>query len=512
MSASVNKKLLILILVLQNLFYLLITLINFNSLRGTDYDKYGNYLDYFIKNRVDQIGLESGVSYYWFVSIFFDFFKSPLRYSNDSLEYVLTASIQTANFLLFSIGLAGVFFLLKKMTIYSSTEIYFLLIILSIFPPLLGARAILKPEIMVFSLFPWLILLYFEYFEKKELIFLILSIPIVATLMVLKLSISFMLVISIITIFNKKIFNLRFLSFNIITFAVFVYLIYENQQINGNFIWEHVAPSNYESTATINYLYNINLNELWANPYRDSFNNSMISILLADTFGDYWQRYWFHYDGWGLKINGNTVSKNFPGNITTIRISIFYAIVFYITTFFYLTKEKVKFLFNIGVLGYLGILALIINAFNLIGSQQFFDASKGDPMKTHLFSFLLVFTFLYFLIKIKIHKNIKIFILLLLLQNLFLLVMMNPISIGEILNTPHLITRIYYFGPCQVTLFIDNILSSSFSECSGSVLLESNYHYFSNEVTQIFANNLILVLSFMNIIYYRFRQKSIERN
>ena len=74
MSASVKKNLLILILVLQNLFYLLITLINFNSLRGTDYDKYGNYLDYFIKNRVDQIGLESGVSYYWFVSLFFDFF------------------------------------------------------------------------------------------------------------------------------------------------------------------------------------------------------------------------------------------------------------------------------------------------------------------------------------------------------------------------------------------------------------------------------------------------------
>ena len=511
MRGSVKKNLLITVLILQNFFYFLITLINFNSLRGTDYEKYSIYLDYFIKNRVGQTGVESGVSYFWFVSLFFNLFKSPLRYSNDSLEYILTFSIQTANFILFLLGLSGVFFLLKKMTNYSSIEIYLLLIVLSIFPPMLGARVIMKPEIMVFSLFPWLILLYFEYFEKKEFLYLILSIPIVVTLMALKLSISFMLVISIIAIFNKKLFNLHFLTLNIISLTVFVYLIYENYQINGLYIWEHIPPSDYDDTANINYLYNINLNELWGNPYRDSLNDSMIGILLADTFGDYWQRYWFHYDGWGLKINGNTVSKNYPGNISIIRISIFYSLIFYLTTLFQLSKEKVKFLFNIGVLGYLGVLALIINAFNLLG-YNIFNASKGDPMKTHLFSFLLVFTFLYFLIKIKVHQNIKIFIFLLLVQNLFLLVMMSPISIGELLNTPNLLTKIYYFGPCQLTLFIDNIFSSNFSRCLGNELLDSNYRYFSQEVTQIFASNLILVLSFVSIIYYSFRQKSIERN
>ena len=63
-------------------------------------------------------------------------------------------------------------------------------------------------------------------------------------------------------------------------------------------------------------------------------------ILLLDTFGDYWQRYWFHYDGWSLKINGNTVGRNYPGNISIIRISIFYSLIFYLTTLFNLTKEK----------------------------------------------------------------------------------------------------------------------------------------------------------------------------
>ena len=93
---------------------------------------------------------------------------------------------------------------------------------------MIGARVIMKPEIMVFGLFPWLILFYFEYFEKKEYLYLILSIPIVVTLMALKLSISFMLVISIIAIFNKKLFNLHFLTLNLISLTVFVYLIYEN--------------------------------------------------------------------------------------------------------------------------------------------------------------------------------------------------------------------------------------------------------------------------------------------
>ena len=90
--------------------------------------------------------------------------------------------------------------------------------------------------------------------------------------------------------------------------------------------------------------------------------------------------------------------------------------------------------------------------------------------------------------------------------------MMNPISIGELLNTPYLLTKIDYFGPCQLKLFINNIFSSNFLGCSGNVALENNDHYFSQEITQIFATNLILVLSFVSIIYYNFRQRIIKTN
>ena len=66
----------------------------------------------------------------------------------------------------------------------------------------------------------------------------------------------------------------------------------------------------------------------------------MISIIFADTFNDYWQRYWYHQDGW----SGN----NYPGNLTYIRISIIFSAFFYILTIFFLKNEKDKKMRSLG--------------------------------------------------------------------------------------------------------------------------------------------------------------------
>jgi hypothetical protein len=507
MKLNSKKYILMGILIIQNIFYLFVTLINYNSMRGTDYEKYSKLLNYFINNQTEAVGLESGVSYFWYVSLFFNLFKSPLKYNNDSLEYILTFSIQIANFSLFMIGLAGIYFLLKKKLHYSLTEIYYLLIILSVFPPIIGARMILKPEIMVFGLLPWLLLFYFEYFQNKKLLPLFLSIPVISLLMTLKMSISFMLCITMLVIFNKKLFQLQFLSINIISLLTFSYLIYENYLINGNYLWQHIAPPSYESTAEFSYVYSINLKELWNNPYIYSQKNSMIGILLSDTFADYWQRYWFHYDGWGLKINGNTVSKNYPGNLNIIRTSIVLSFTFYLSVIIFLIKEKNKKLFNFGILGFLGLLALVTNALNLLGTKQFFDVTKGDPMKTHLFSFILIFTFLYFLIKIRIHKNLLIFSIFAVSLNLFLIMMLSPVGVYEIINTPSLLSRIYHFGPCQLTLLIDAIFSTDFTQCGGSEMLNSNNIYFLKAENRFSANNFTLIISLLSILFYYLNQR-----
>ena len=86
--------------------------------------------------------------------------------------------------------------------------------------------------------------------------------------------------------------------------------------------------------------------------------------------------------------------------------------------------------------------------------------------------------------------------------------MLNPISISEIINTQHLISKIYHFGPCQLTLFVDSVLSSNISECGGGSILDSNNSYFYRTQRRILVNNVVLVLSFLGIIHYYLKQKS----
>ena len=209
----------------------------------------------------------------------------------------------------------GLYYLFQYLKIEDHKNLIILSII-SIFPPLIGARIILKPEIMVFAFLPWLVFIYYRYFDEKKKYFLILSIPLISTLLVLKSSISLMVVLSLLVIFNKKIFEKNFLMFNLMVLPVLYLLIMESFQVNGNFLWEHKVNSNYNNKAGLSYLLNIDFKELINNPFRNNLKNSMISILFADTFNDYWQRYWYHKDGW----SGN----NYPGNLVLFDLQLFY--------------------------------------------------------------------------------------------------------------------------------------------------------------------------------------------
>jgi len=141
-----------------------------------------------------------------------------------------------------------------------------------------------------------------------------------------------------------------------------------------------------------------------------------------------------------------------------------------------------------------------------------FDPSKGDPMKTQLFSFVLTFTFLYFLIKLRVHKNTYIFLSFFLILNLFLITMLNPITINEIINTEHLTSKIYHFGPCQLSLLFDSIFESNISKCGGSIIFDLNNSYFYHTPKRILFNGVILVLSFLGIVHYYLKQKSNTKN
>ena len=146
MKTKYKNLFLIILIFFQNLFFFIITYLNYDSMRGTDFNRYSKYLDYFVKNDIQEIGLESGVGYFYFISKFFEILNKPILISSIYVEPVYSLSIQLGNFLLLIIGLVGIYYLFDYLQIDKTLNLA-CLSFLSVFPPVLGARLILKPEI-----------------------------------------------------------------------------------------------------------------------------------------------------------------------------------------------------------------------------------------------------------------------------------------------------------------------------------------------------------------------------
>ena len=464
MKTKYKYLLLIFLISCQNLFFFFITYLNYDSMRGTDFDRYGKYLDYFVKSDIQKVGLESGVGYFYFISKFFEILNKPILISSIYVEPIYSLSIQLGNFLLLIIGLIGIFYLFEYLQVDKTLNLICLSFV-SVFPPILGARLILKPEILAVAFLPWLILFYYKFFETNKLVFLVFSSPLILSLSVLKSSITFMIGLCLLTVFRKQLFTKKFVTFNILLSPLFILLINENFYVNGNYLWEHVINENYLNTASLSYIFSFNFSEIYNNPFRNNLSSSMLSIIFADTFNDYWQRYWYHRDGW----SGN----NFPGNLLHIRISIFLSISFYFLTSYFLINEKDKQMRAIGVLGYVGILALVINALNLLPIfTQNFNPSKGDPMKTHLFSFLIIFTFYYFLTKFKVLKNIKIYLIIFIFFNAYIFTIINPVEVNKYKDTFYL-NKLHVASPCMLNNYVNNYINFSDNWCTEDEVAKS---------------------------------------
>ena len=464
MKTKYKYLLLIFLISCQNLFFFFITYLNYDSMRGTDFDRYGKYLDYFVKSDIQKVGLESGVGYFYFISKFFEILNKPILISSIYVEPIYSLSIQLGNFLLLIIGLIGIFYLFEYLQVDKTLNLICLSFV-SVFPPILGARLILKPEILAVAFLPWLILFYYKFFETNKLVFLVFSSPLILSLSVLKSSITFMIGLCLLTVFRKQLFTKKFVTFNILLSPLFILLINENFYVNGNYLWEHVINENYLNTASLSYIFSFSFSEIYNNPFRNNLSSSMLSIIFADTFNDYWQRYWYHRDGW----SGN----NFPGNLLHIRISIFLSISFYFLTSYFLINEKDKQMRAIGVLGYVGILALVINALNLLPIfTQNFNPSKGDPMKTHLFSFLIIFTFYYFLTKFKVLKNIKIYLIIFIFFNAYIFTIINPVEVNKYKDTFYL-NKLHVASPCMLNNYVNNYINFSDNWCTEDEVAKS---------------------------------------
>ena len=436
--------------ILFNFYLFLITYIQYSSHRGTDFNIYGNYLNYFIFGIPGSLE-EQTVGYFSLVSKISRFRIDTIKISVDYKELLYNHGIQITNYLLFVIGLVGIYKLLMYLNIdkfHSLTIIN----LLSVFPPLVGLRMILKPEIIAFAFLPWLIyliVLYKKTFQKK---YLVLLLPIIGILISLKSSISLMIGLIILIFFGKTVLRKEILLLGAGSAVIMSLLVFESYQVTNIFIWDHKTPMGYDFKAPLSFLYNLNI-EIWRNPFRDSQATSMWGILLLDTFGDYWERYWFHTDG-------------YIGSIISIA--------FYSISTFYLIKDKDKFLKKIGILGYVGLSVMIVNSHNLVPFlTKNFNPAKGDPMKTHYFSFLLAFTFIYIYLKIFQDKKNIYSIIFLILMTIFSIQLFKPIGVNQIKSEQSLINKVHFLSPCTLGDPARRVINYSHSWCDEESIIKA---------------------------------------
>jgi hypothetical protein len=449
--------------VIFNVFLFLLTYIQYNSIYGTDFNKYGPYLNYYIFG-IDTPLEEQGVGYFWLISEVSKFKLNSLLISPSYDVFILNFGIQFGNFLLFIGGCIGVYFLLRffdKPPLFSLSVIN----LLALFPPIVGARLILKPEIFAFFLMPWLFLFLFKYFEQGDVKYLYFLIPIISLLITSKASITLTTVLVLLMFVNKSIFKKELFFVTILTFPIFLYLIYESYLVNGKYLWDHITPNGYDNVASFNFLYNLNT-ELFSNPIRNSQSNSLLGIILLDTFGDYWQRYWNNEKGW--------LNSYFPGDVVLNRIGIITSFFFYFLVLKYLLKEKNKNLKKIGGSFLLGIFVLLITIFNVFPFlTKNFNPGKGDPIKTHYFSFLLALALIYLVIKL--HDSKKSFVSLFFVSILFIfpLILFTTSDLSDVSKNENSIKKILILNSCSVDSLYSNYINLDGGWCENESIAQN---------------------------------------
>ncbi len=83
-----------------NTYIFLINYFNYDSTRGTDYNKYGPYLDFYTFG-LDRPLQEQGVGYFWFISYISKLKINSLKISPNFESLVHNFGIQIGNYIFF---------------------------------------------------------------------------------------------------------------------------------------------------------------------------------------------------------------------------------------------------------------------------------------------------------------------------------------------------------------------------------------------------------------------------
>lgn len=388
-----------------NLFYL--------SSEAPDYIFYKDYFDYFFQE-ASFTGRENGLLYFFLVSCIAKLQEINITPASE-LHYI-SNSVHIVNFTLYSIGLIGLYNLLKFKR-FDKNNILISMSILNFMPFTLKLLSTMKPEILAFAILPWSLLCVELFLKSKNFNYILLSIfpniillstknTIIATIGILYL---FIFINNFITFSNFK-----FLKISAVSLFLFSLLLYEDFLANGYFILNHVPEGGAlvipeGERVRLSFLYNINFSEIIQKPYRHNHANSFIGIALLDLFGDYFQ--WYANNTKSLYMFDNYIIQGFWyfGNVKEL-VGLFLGILTYLLIFKYILKNK-----NIRLYLALPFFSFFVFLLNIFVRREYFETSRAELFKSHYYSYLFVIAFAFLLVRFLKRQNIIKYVLLILL-------------------------------------------------------------------------------------------------
>ena len=401
-----------------SLFYIKeINYLYYDSTQSADFGKYFSYFEYFFGLKESSLR-EHGTFYYYLHSL--NFSRYSINLMSENFYYLLNKSIQEINFILYVVGAVGYYRLLSYFK-FNKTQIFATLTVLNFFPISIAMIITFKPEILAFSLLPW-ILLYLEKFKKNfNKAYLFLSIPLLALMISIKGSVLGMvglyLLITNISIFNKL--KIKEILVLLITFiSVFLAISIQDYEVNQATILQVEHEEKYNNKAPIKILYDFDFVKTVKSPIKYNHSSSFISLTLLDTFGDYFDIYWnvdsslyaknrkdvlivVESDNLAFpKINffNKTITVNsqrLTDIYTTSTIGLFLSLILYlqiVRNLFTISKYSKYILAPI-----VGISLVLIQS--IIGfPRQNWDPNVGDSIKPFYYGFLLTLSFIFIVV------------------------------------------------------------------------------------------------------------------
>ena len=401
MLKNFKKTIPYIVFFIATLISYLLFLVYYDSTTGLDFSsKYFTYLNHFIFGNPLEVKDGQGIIYYFLISLVGKYNIKLLGPNN--FNEVFNNIVQFGNLILTVLFFVGLYKYLLLLQI-NKNKIFYVFSVINFFPPLIYLRLTFKAEILALALFPWLLYIYNKIKLNKNLYLKIFFIIIFSIILTIKPSISMMVLVSFLFIEKETIIK----NYKLIIFSFIGSLIlfkFNNDYVGLSFNSFDVTGTRWDNRVNLKFFLTFDLKKFVTEPLFNNLSDSFLSILLLDTFSDYFRFFWKHQEQTNyLAFNSINISNNFHiSNYLRDYIAIFLSFGMYLM---FIINYKIKeFEFKrIFLLPFIGIFTLITSAAGIPVNN--FDPNTADTFKVHYFSFLLVISFAFLLLT----SNIKVY-------------------------------------------------------------------------------------------------------